>query len=66
MKRKYCQFCGAPVSKLSMNQGVYLSNSCPEPSCPAHGDEQDNEFTDLDDAYLSHLNTAYGEYEGDD
>lgn len=47
MKRKYCQFCGAPVSKLSMNQGVYLSNSCPEPSCPAHGDEQDNEYESL-------------------
>lgn len=47
MKRNYCQFCGSPVNKLAMIQGVYLSNSCSEPSCPVHGDEQDNEYEGL-------------------
>lgn len=47
MKPVYCQFCGTKVNKLSIMSGSYHSNSCPEPSCPTHGDEQDNEYEGL-------------------
>jgi hypothetical protein len=46
--KRYCQFCGTRVKKLSIMQGTYYSNSCPEPSCPDHGrDEQEDELDGL-------------------
>ncbi len=58
MRTKYCQFCGTRIKKLTTMSGSYHDNSCPEPSCPGHGDEQSDEFEGL---------TVFtpGEYEND-